>query len=145
MATFPFELVSPERLVYSGAVTEVIVPGSEGEFGVLAGHAPFVATLKPGVLIIKGDGAPRKLFVRGGFAEANPAGLTVLAETATPLAEIRHEHLAQMIKDAEEDVEDAKGDAATLKATSYLDALKTTAAAIEADAHTPRIERLGIS
>jgi F-type H+-transporting ATPase subunit epsilon len=145
MATFPFELVSPERLVYSGAVTEVIVPGSEGEFGVLAGHAPFVATLKPGVLIIKGDGAPKKLFVRGGFAEANPTGLTVLAETAVPLAEISHEHLAQMIKDAEEDVEDAKGDAATLKATSYLDALKTTAAAIEADAHTPRIERLGIS
>ena len=145
MATFPFELVSPERLVYSGAVTEVIVPGSEGEFGVLAGHAPFVSTLKPGVLVIKGDGAEKKLFVRGGFAEANPAGLTVLAETAVPLADLRHDLLAQMIRDAEEDVEDAKGDAATLKATSYLDALKTTAAAIEADAHSVRIERLGVS
>jgi F-type H+-transporting ATPase subunit epsilon len=136
MATFPFELVSPERLVYSGAVTEVIVPGSEGEFGVLAGHAPFVSTLKPGVLIIKGDGAERKLFVRGGFAEANPAGLTVLAETAVPLSEFRPERLAQMIKDAEEDLEDAKGDAAKLKCATYLDALKSTAAAIEADART---------
>lgn len=145
MATFPFELVSPERLIYSGSVTEVIVPGSEGEFGVLAGHAPFVSTLKPGVLIIKGDGAPRKFFVRGGFAEANPTGLTVLAETATPLSEIRHEHLAQMIKDAEEDVEDAKTDAARLKAAAYLGALQATAAAIDADAHTPRIERLGVS
>lgn len=136
MATFPFELASPERLVFSGAVTEVIVPGSEGEFGVLAGHAPFVSTLKPGVLIIKGDGAPRKLFVRGGFAEANASGLTVLAETAIPLAEIRHEHLAQMIKDAEEDLEDAATDAARLKSAAYLAALKATASAIEADTRT---------
>lgn len=136
MATFPFELVSPERLVYSGAVTEVVVPGAEGEFGVLAGHAPFVSTLKPGVLIIKGEGAPQKLFVRGGFAEANPSGLTVLAETAIPLAEIRHEQLAGMIKDAEEDVEDAKDDATRMKCAAYLAALQATAAAIEADART---------
>lgn len=111
MATFPFELVSPERLVYSGKVSEVVVPGTEGEFGILAGHSPFVSTLKPGVLTIKGDGAPLKLFVRGGFAEANPQGLTVLAETAIPLAELRSENLAQMIKDAQEDVEDARDEA----------------------------------
>ena len=61
MANFPFELVSPERQVYSGLVSEVIVPGTEGEFGVLAGHAPFVSTLKPGILTIKGDGEVRKL------------------------------------------------------------------------------------
>lgn len=136
MATFPFELVSPERLVFSGQVTEVIVPGSEGEFGVLAGHAPFVSTLKPGVLTILGDGAPKKLFVRGGFAEANPTGLTVLAETATPLSEIRHEHLAQLIRDAEEDVADARTDAERLRRAAYLGALKDTAAAIEADSRT---------
>jgi len=136
MATFPFELVSPERLVYSGSVTEVIVPGTEGEFGILAGHSPFVSTLKPGVLTIKGDGAPRKLFVRGGFAEANPAGLTVLAETAIPLAELRAENLAQMIKDAQEDVEDARDEATKASRQLFLEQLKSAAAAIEADSRT---------
>jgi len=134
MANFPFELVSPERQVYSGQVSEVIVPGTEGEFGVLAGHAPFVSTLKPGILTIKGDGEVRKLFVRGGFAEANPEGLTILAETAIPLADIKHERLAQMIKDAQEDVEDAKDETTRLKRQTFLDALKSAATAIEQDA-----------
>jgi F-type H+-transporting ATPase subunit epsilon len=136
MATFPFELVSPERLIFSGAVTEVIVPGTEGEFGILAGHAPFVSTLKPGILTIKGDGAPRKLFVRGGFAEANPQGLTVLAETAIPLADLRAENLAQMIKDAEEDVEDAKDETTRNRRLVFLEQVKSAAAAVEADART---------
>ncbi|MDF2617414.1 MAG: synthase epsilon subunit [Xanthobacteraceae bacterium] len=136
MATFPFELVSPERLVYSGTVSEVVVPGTEGEFGVLAGHAPFVSTLKPGILTIKGDGAPRKLFVRGGFAEANPQGLTVLAETAIPLADLRAENLAQMIKDAEEDVEDAKDETTRNRRLVFLEQVKSAAAAVEADART---------
>ncbi|GLK73003.1 F0F1 ATP synthase subunit epsilon [Ancylobacter dichloromethanicus] len=137
MATFPFELVSPERLVYSGAVTEVIVPGAEGEFGILAGHAPFVSTLKPGVLTIKGDGAARKLFVRGGFAEANPQGLTVLAETAIPLAELPAEKLAQMIRNAQEDVEDAGDEATRASRQQFLEQLKSAAAAIEADSRSP--------
>lgn len=136
MATFPFELVSPERLIFSGAVTEVIVPGTEGEFGILAGHAPFVSTLKPGILTIKGDGAPRKLFVRGGFAEANPQGLTVLAETAIPLADLRAENLAQMIKDAEEDVEDAKDETTRNRRLVFLEQVKSAAAAVEADSRT---------
>lgn len=134
MANFPFELVSPEKLLYSGSVREVVVPGSEGEFGVLAGHASFVATLKPGVLTIKADNEVRKLFVRGGFAEANPDGLTVLAETAVPLADLGSAKLALMIKDAEEDLEDARDDATRLQRQGVLDALKGTAAAIEADA-----------
>ena len=136
MAPFPFELVSPERLIYSGAVTEVIVPGTEGEFGILAGHAPFVSTLKPGILTIKGDGAPRKLFVRGGFAEANPQGLTVLAETAIPLAELHAGNLTQMIKDAEEDVEDAKDETTRNRRLVFLEQVKSAAAAVEADART---------
>ncbi|PZQ82993.1 MAG: F0F1 ATP synthase subunit epsilon [Ancylobacter novellus] len=133
MATFPFELVSPERLVYSGKVSEVVVPGTEGEFGILAGHSPFVSTLKPGVLTIKGDGAPLKLFVRGGFAEANPQGLTVLAETAIPLAELRSENLAQMIKDAQEDVEDARDEATKARRLTVLESLKSAASAIESE------------
>ncbi|MCS0495164.1 F0F1 ATP synthase subunit epsilon [Ancylobacter mangrovi] len=136
MANFPFELVSPEKLIYSGSVSEVVVPGTEGEFGILAGHSPFVSTLKPGVLTIRGDGATKKLFVRGGFAEANPQGLTVLAEIAIPLEEIRPERLAQMIKDAEEDVEDAKDEVTRAKRLVMLEALKSASAAIQADGHT---------
>ena len=79
LSTFHCELVSPERLVFSGEVNQVDVPGEEGEFGVLAGHAPYIATLKPGMLTIYGDGVPQRIVVRGGFAEMGPTGLTVLA------------------------------------------------------------------
>lgn len=127
MATFPFELVSPERLVFSGAVTEVIVPGSEGEFGVMAGHAPFIATIAAGILTIKGDGADKRLFVRGGFAEANPKGLTVLAEQATPVESFDRAALAQLIKDAREDVADARTDETRQKAERHLADLQQVA------------------
>ncbi len=136
MANFPFELVSPERLVYSGSVSEVIVPGTEGEFGILAGHAPFVSTLKPGILTIKGDAGTKKLFVRGWLRRGQPAGLTVLAETAIPLEEIKADRLAQMIKDAQEDVEDARDEATRQRRLAFLEALKSAATAIEADART---------
>ena len=78
MATFHFELTSPEQLVFSGEVEHVVVPGSEGEFGVLANHAPLIAMLRPGILTILGANEKR-FVVRGGFAEVNPKGLTVLA------------------------------------------------------------------
>ncbi|MFG1373206.1 F0F1 ATP synthase subunit epsilon [Xanthobacter oligotrophicus] len=131
MATLPFELVSPERLVFSGAVTEVIVPGAEGEFGVLAGHAPFIATLKPGILTIKGDGAPRAYFVRGGFAEVNPAGLTILAEEAKPLEELDLGALQQQIQNAKEDVTDATTDETRQRAARQLADLEQVYAALE--------------
>jgi F-type H+-transporting ATPase subunit epsilon len=130
MATFHFELVSPERLVFSGAVTQVDVPGEEGEFGVFAGHAPYVATLKPGVLTIYGEGAPQRIVVRGGFAEAGPGGLTVLAEQALPVAEIDAAMVMQAIKNAEEDVADAGSDAARDKARQRLEQLNTLKAAL---------------
>src|SRR5215813_14131228 len=112
MATFHFELVSPERLVFAGEVSQVDVPGEAGDFGVLAGHAPYIATLKPGVLTIYGEGAPQRIVVRGGFAEAGPAGLTVLAEQALLAAEFDSAMITQAIKDAEEDVADAASDTA---------------------------------
>ena len=130
MATFYFELVSPERLVFAGEVTQVDVPGEEGEFGVLAGHAPYIATLRPGMLTIFGDGAPQRIVVRGGFAEMGPTGLTVLAEQATPLSEIDAASIAQSIKDAEEDLADADNDAARDKARERLDQLNTLKAAL---------------
>ena len=94
MAGFPFELVSPVRLVFSGDVEQVDVPGAEGDFGVLAGHAPFVSTLRPGVLTIHESGSTKRYFVREGFAEVNAKGLTVLAETAVPADELDREALA---------------------------------------------------
>jgi F-type H+-transporting ATPase subunit epsilon len=130
MATFHFELVSPERLVFAGEVTQVDVPGEEGDFGVLAGHAPYVATLKPGVLTIYGDGGPQRMVVRGGFAEVGLGGLTVLAEQATPVSEIDAAMIAQAVKDAEEDVADAENDAARDKACERLEQLNTLKAAL---------------
>lgn len=105
-ATFHFELTSPEKLVYSGEVEHVVVPGSEGEFGVLADHAPLVAMLRPGILTVVGQNEQR-FVVRGGFAEVNPKGLTVLADFAAPVEEVDRDVLAGQIKDLEEDVADA--------------------------------------
>ena len=130
MATFHFELVSPERLVFAGEVMQVDVPGEEGDFGVFAGHAPYVATLKPGVLIIYGDGGPQRMVVRGGFAEVGPGGLTVLAEQAMPVSEIDAIMIAQAVKDAEEDVADADNDVARDKARERLEQLNTLKAAL---------------
>ncbi len=82
MASFHFELVSPEKLVFSGDVEQVDVPGVEGDFGVLEGHAPMVTTLRPGILTVHGAGGAQKIVVLGGFAEVSANGLTVLADVA---------------------------------------------------------------
>jgi len=109
---FKFELVSPERLLVSGEVEQVLVPGAEGDMTVLAKHAPALTTLRPGLLDIGFPGGKsQRFFIRGGFAEVNPAGLTVLAETAIDLDELQADQLAQAIKDAEEDVTDLENDA----------------------------------
>jgi F-type H+-transporting ATPase subunit epsilon len=108
MATFHFDLVSPEKLIFSDEVNQVDVPGSEGDFGVLAGHAPLVTTLRPGILVIHGEGGRQlRMVVNGGFAEANATGLTVLAGMAVPEEEFDVAVLADVIKDTEEDVADA--------------------------------------
>ena len=107
MATFRFDLVSPEELLFAGEVTQVDLPGSEGDFGVLAGHAPIVTTLRPGILVIFREGGALRVVVNGGFAEAGPAGLTVLADMAVPQDEFDPALLAGVIKDTEEDVADA--------------------------------------
>ena len=130
MATFRFELVSPERLVFAGEVSQVDVPGEEGEFGVLAGHAPYIATLKPGVLTIYGAGAPQRIVVQGGLAEMGPTGLTVLAEQAAPVTEIDAVVIDQAIKDTEEDLADADNDVTRDKARTRLEQLNTLKAAL---------------
>ena len=130
MAGFPFELVSPVRLVFSGDVEQVDVPGAEGDFGVLAGHAPFVSTLRPGVLTIHENGGMKRYFVREGFAEVNAKGLTVLAETAVPVDELDREALSSAIKDAEQRVSEAKDEEARWKAVEAVERLKAAAAQI---------------
>ena len=102
MATLHFELVSPEKLVFSGEVEQVDVPGAEGDFGVLAGHAPMVTTLRPGVMTVKAAGGEQKIVVLGGFAEVSAKGLTVLADTADSLADFDRAVLAAQIGEMEQ-------------------------------------------
>lgn len=124
---FPFELVSPERVLFSGEATEVVVPASEGEVTVLAGHAPFMSAIRAGVVRIDGT---KRLFVRGGFADVSEGGVTLLAEQAVAVEDINAETVAQQIKDAEEDLRDAKTDADRAKAADTLLGLKDMLAAV---------------
>ena len=102
MANLHFELVSPEKLVFSGEVEQVDVPGAEGDFGVLAGHAPFVSTLRPGILTVHTAAGEQKIVVLGGFAEVSAEGLTVLAELAESLADIDRAMIARRIGEMEQ-------------------------------------------
>lgn len=120
-----FDLVSPARLLMSEQVEHVVVPGAEGYFTVLRHHAPFMTTLKPGVVEIKElSGTVRKIYVRGGFADVSADGLTILAEEAFPVAEVNAALLAQQIRDAEEDLADAVDEMKRTSAAKQLNDLK---------------------
>jgi F-type H+-transporting ATPase subunit epsilon len=126
-----FERVSPERLLVSGEVEQVLVPGAEGDMTVLAHHAPVLTTLRPGLLDIGLPGGEhQRFFIRGGFAEIGPTGLTVLAETAIDLVELDAGRLAQAVRDAEEDVTDAPEGAARDRAQTKLDHLRQVRATL---------------
>ena len=127
---FQFDLVSPERLLLSEKVEQVVVPGSEGYFTVLKGHAPFMSTLRPGVLAVSRGSGIERIFVRGGFADVNAEGLTILAERALPLAEVDAAALAEEVRNAEEDVTDAKDGAAKDAAELRLNQLKEVQTAL---------------
>lgn len=128
---FSFELVSPERQLVAGEATQVVVPGAEGQFTVLANHAPFLSTLKPGVLdVTMADGSTDRIFVRGGFADANPEGLTLLAEEAQRVADMDMASLDQAIQDAREDAADAKDDATKTAAETKLAQLEEVKAVL---------------
>src|SRR5450631_1807976 len=124
MATFSFELASPTRLVFSGEVEQVDVPGAEGDFGVLAGHAPLISALRPGILTIREGGGAKRLYVRDGFAEVNASGLTVLAEFATPVEELDSGEIQKEIEAAEVRLTEAKEGNARDKAAERVDQLK---------------------
>jgi F-type H+-transporting ATPase subunit epsilon len=130
MASFNFELVAPERVLYSGQVSQVVVPGAEGEMTVLAGHSPVMTTLRPGIVTVSEEKGAKRLFVRGGFADVTPDGLTILAEQAIPVEELNADRIAQEMKNAEEDLADAKTDEAKRVAMTKLGQLKDVMAAI---------------
>jgi F-type H+-transporting ATPase subunit epsilon len=101
MATFHFDLVSPEKLAFSGEVNQVDIPGIEGDFGVLAGHAPVVAAIRPGILTVMSGGTQQKIIVLGGLAEVSDKGLTVLADVATSMADLDRTQFADQISGME--------------------------------------------
>ncbi len=131
MAAFSFELVSPEKLLFSGEVDAVVAPGTEGEFTVLKDHAPFMTTLKPGVIEIDIGQKKEKLFVRGGFADVAPTGFTVLADYAIPLAELHTGTIDADIAAAEEALKGAHGNETHRLAREKRDQLRELKAALK--------------
>ena len=109
MATFHFDLVSPEKLAFSGEVDQVDVPGVEGDFGVLAGHAPVVASIRPGILVITSGGTHQNIIVLGGLAEVSDKGLTVLADTATSVKDLDRQAFANEIAGMEAKLAEKEG------------------------------------
>lgn len=108
--SFEFELVSPEKLLFSGEVEAVTAPGTDGDFTVMKDHAPFMTTLRPGWVKVKGGDSEEPLYVRSGFADVSPDGFTILADYAIPESELDAADLDKDIEAAEEALENASGD-----------------------------------
>jgi F-type H+-transporting ATPase subunit epsilon len=125
MATFHFELVSPEKLLFSGDVEQVDVPGAEGDFGVLAGHAPMVTTLRPGILTVHAAGGEQKMVVLGGFAEVSEAGLTILADLAEKAADLDRAVITTRISELEQTIAKTEPGSALDRLITRLDHYKT--------------------
>ncbi|KWT71043.1 ATP synthase epsilon chain [Hyphomicrobium sulfonivorans] len=123
-ATFNFELVTPERLLFSGQVEQVVVPGAEGDFAVLAGHSPFISTIRPGILEVTSPEGRQQLLVKKGVAEADPDRLTILAQSAVSVEDLRGDRLANELKAAEAQLSEAKDDHARMTAEGLIDLLK---------------------
>ena len=127
---YSFEFVSPENVLFSGEVDQVDLPGAEGDMGILAGHAPMVTTLRPGIVTIFRGSTREPVVITGGFAEVGPGGLTILADRAVARADFDMATLAAEIKDAEEDMADATDQAVRDKLVRHLDQLKALQAAL---------------
>jgi len=125
MATFHFDLVSPEKIAFSGEVEQVDLPGSEGDFGILAGHAPMVASLRPGIMIVTSGGKQEKVVILGGLAEVSAGGLTVLADTAASIEELDKAKLAAQIAEMEKVCDKMDAGDALDREIARLDHFKT--------------------
>jgi F-type H+-transporting ATPase subunit epsilon len=122
MATFHFDLVSPEKLLFAGEVDQVDVPGAEGDFGVLAGHAPAVAALRPGIMTVFVNGEAQRMIVLGGFAEVSADGkLTVLADLADSVEDFDRAILAKRIAEQEARIKELDAGSELDKAIERLD------------------------
>jgi F-type H+-transporting ATPase subunit epsilon len=129
-----FDLASPERLLMSEEVDQVDVPGSEGDFGVLAGHAPLVAVLRPGILTVYRGGEKQQIVVLGGFAEVGPSGLTVLADVATALEDVDKAAFAAQIEELEQRVKEMEQGSALDREIARLDHFKAIQSHMQAPA-----------
>ncbi|HAE93658.1 MULTISPECIES: F0F1 ATP synthase subunit epsilon [Hyphomonas] len=127
-----FSLVSPARELFSGEVDHVIAPGSEGEFGVLANHAPFMTTLKNGVVrVLEGNDVKMRIFVRGGFADVTPEGLTILAEEARMLDKLKVEDVQKELEETHLKIQSLdKEDSTRLTLQEHYDYLESLKAAM---------------
>ncbi|PHS76562.1 MAG: ATP synthase F1 subunit epsilon [Robiginitomaculum sp.] len=121
-----FSLVSPEAELFSGEVDQVDVPGTEGDFGVFAHHAPFMAAIRTGAITVYNEGTETRYMIQGGFADVMPDGLTILAESCTPMSDVKADMISEEITKAETALAAAEGDA-SLPVAQHLDGLKQLA------------------
>ena len=129
-ATFKFELVSPERVLLSGDAEQVLVPGADGDFTVLAGHAPVISIVRPGLIDARlAGGKTARIYIKGGFAEVRPDHLTILAERAIDVSSLDAPALARELAAAEEQLAAAKDDEARFTASNAVASLKRLSAA----------------
>ena len=129
---FQFELVSPERLLVSQPVEMVVVPGVEGDFGVLPGHAPLVSTIRPGVIaVFEGGQVVQRIFVARGFAEVTGERCTVLAQQAQPVAEVDRAAAEDEMRAAREDLPEAKDDAERARLEAAIAVAEAKLAAVD--------------
>jgi len=127
--TFTFELVTPERMVLSEEASQVVIPGTEGEFTVLAGHAPVISSIRPGVVAASlADSRTVRLFVKGGFAEVDQNRVVVLAQRALEVDAVDRGLLAAELETAESELAAATDDAARLAAHAAVEQLRALAA-----------------
>ena len=121
-----FSLVSPEAELFSGEVDQVDVPGTEGDFGVFADHAPFMAAIRTGAITVYNDGVETRYMIQGGFADVMPEGLTILAESCISMSDVKADMISEEITKAKAALAAAVGDA-SLPAAQHLDGLKQLA------------------
>ncbi|MDP6773753.1 MAG: F0F1 ATP synthase subunit epsilon [Rhodospirillales bacterium] len=137
--TIEFELVSPERLLRSGPVEMVVVPGGDGDFGVLPEHAPLVSTVRAGAIVVyEGGRVKERIFVAGGFAEVTPERCTVLAEEAVPTDELNRVEAEERIREAKEILEEPENETQRMLAERDLAVAQSMLAFLDSETAKPR-------